>query len=1041
MGLFKAIFGTYSEREVKRLERLAAPIEALADTYAAKSDAELRAMTGILKKRLEDGETTDDILPDAFAVVREADARVLGKRPYHVQLLGGIVLHQGRIAEMKTGEGKTLVATLPAYLNALTGKGVHIVTVNEYLARRDSEEMGRVYDFLGLTTGLIVQGLTTAERQKAYNADITYGTNSEFGFDYLRDNMQTRRENITQRPLHFAIVDEVDSILIDEARTPLIISGMRNESVDVYKKADAFVRSLSRFELDEMDKAYEENRHRTSLSEERVKELRQELASFFAGLTVRPSATRGKATEEEDCDVIRGAEGEIGHLTRRGETKYRAHFGEMMKDKEVRAELDYLAVYALAAATRWEKDKDYRIRGNSVIPVSFRFHNALKSETGDMEVLCALGAKHGIAPEFDYVVDEKNRVATLTSAGIKKAEQYFGVSFGGDGETEDYTDESEALGELLPYVKQALQAHGVMERDRDYVVHRGEVLIVDHYTGRVMPGRRFSQGLHQALEAKEGVQIQGENQTIASITYQNFFRLYEKLSGMTGTALTEAQEFEEIYGLDVVEIPTNRPMIRVDHHDIVYRTEAGKYQAVLDIVRACREKGQPILIGTASVEKSEQLDAFLTKHGIKAAVLNAKNHEREAHIIAQAGTPGAVTISTNMAGRGTDILLGGNPEYLAKDALAREGVDAELIAQCDGTRPTEDEALLAVRARYRELLEKYREEVAPAAQRVRDAGGLFILGTERHESRRIDDQLRGRSGRQGDPGESLFIVSLEDNLLRLFGGELTAQRLARVSGGEDVPLQFGLLSRFIRNAQKSVEGRHFQARKSVLEYDDVMNQQREVIYGERRRVLFAEDAMPIVMRMVGEYIDDVLAAWDNGHDPQVLTSKLPFLLRSPEETEGMKEKELREMLMTRAEERVNANLEKVAEATGEPASNHARTILLATIDRLWMKHLGDMDDIRETVGLNSYAQRKPIVEYRLIGGQAFDDMIAELKKKVAETVLSLRVRVERARPTPPPMPKPAGESGGTRRVTKKVGPNEKCPCGSGKKYKYCCGMK
>ena len=1040
MGLFNAIFGTYSEREVKRLERLAAPIEALADTYAAKSDEELREMTGILRKRLENGETTDDILPDAFAVVREADARVLGKRPYHVQLLGGIVLHQGRIAEMKTGEGKTLVATLPAYLNALTGKGVHIVTVNEYLARRDSEEMGRVYDFLGLTTGLIVQGMTTAERQKAYNADITYGTNSEFGFDYLRDNMQTRRENITQRPLHFAIVDEVDSILIDEARTPLIISGMRNESVDVYKKADAFVRSLSRFELDEMDKAYEEDCRKTDLPEEQVQELRRELASFFAGLTVR-SAARGKTVEEEDCDVVRGADGETGRMTRRGETKYRAHFGEMMKDKEVRAELDYLAGYALTAATRWEKDKDYRIRGNSVVPVSFRFHNALKNETGDMEVLCALGAKHGITPEFDYVVDEKNRVATLTAAGIKKAEQYFGISFGGDGETEDYTDESEALGELLPYVKQALQAHGVMERDRDYVVHRGEVLIVDHYTGRVMPGRRFSQGLHQALEAKEGVEIQGENQTIASITYQNFFRLYEKLSGMTGTALTEAEEFEEIYGLDVVEIPTNRPMIRVDHHDIVYRTEAGKYGAVLEIVRACREKGQPILIGTASVEKSEQLDAFLSKNGIKAAVLNAKNHEREAHIIAQAGTPGAVTISTNMAGRGTDILLGGNPEYLAKDALAREGVDAELIAACDGTRPTEDESLLAVRARYRELLEKYRAEVAPAAERVREAGGLFILGTERHESRRIDDQLRGRSGRQGDPGESLFIVSLEDNLLRLFGGEMTAQRLARVSGGEDVPLQFGILTRFIRNAQKSVEGRHFQARKSVLEYDDVMNQQREVIYGERRRVLFAEDAMPIVMRMVGEYIDDVLAAWDNGRNPQALTSKLPFLLRSPEEPEGMKEKELREMLMTRAEELVNTNLGKVAEATGEPAANHARTILLATIDRLWMKHLGDMDDIRETVGLNSYAQRKPIVEYRLLGGQAFDEMIAELKKKVAETVLCLRVRVERTRPTPRPMPKPAGDTGGTRRVTKKVGPNEKCPCGSGKKYKYCCGMK
>ena len=1040
MGLFQAIFGTYSEREVKRLERLAAPIEALADTYAAKSDEELRDMTGILKKRLENGETTDDILPDAFAVVREADARVLGKRPYHVQLLGGIVLHQGRIAEMKTGEGKTLVATLPAYLNALTGKGVHIVTVNEYLARRDSEEMGRVYDFLGLSTGLIVQGMTTAERQKAYNADITYGTNSEFGFDYLRDNMQTRRENIAQRPLHFAIVDEVDSILIDEARTPLIISGMRTESTDVYKKADAFVRSLSRFELDEMDKDYQENRHRTSLSEEQVGDLRRKLAAFFAGLTVRPAPARGKTVDEQECDLIRGADGEVGHLTRRGEEKYREYFAETAKDKDMRAELDYLFIFALAAYTRWEKDKDYRIRGNSVVPVSFRFHNALKTEVGDMEVLYALGEKNGITPEFDYVVDEKNRVATLTAAGIKKAEKYFGISFGGDGDTEDYTDESEVLGELLPYVKQALQAHGVMERDRDYVVHHGEVLIVDHYTGRVMPGRRFSQGLHQALEAKEGVQIQGENQTIASITYQNFFRLYEKLSGMTGTALTEAQEFQEIYGLDVVEIPTNRPMIRVDHRDIVYRTEAGKYRAVLDIVRACQEKGQPILIGTASVEKSEQLDAFLRKNGVKAAVLNAKNHEREAHIIAQAGTPGAVTISTNMAGRGTDILLGGNPEYLAKDELTREGIAPELVARCDSAIRADDPELLAVQENYRKLLDKYRAEVAPAAEKVRQAGGLFILGTERHESRRIDDQLRGRSGRQGDPGESLFIVSLEDNLLRLFGGELTAQRLARLSGGEDLPLQFGILSRFIRNAQKSVEGRHFQARKSVLEYDDVMNQQREVIYGERRRVLFADDAMPIVMRMVGEYIDDVLAAWDNGHHPEALTSRLSYLLRSPEEPDGMKENELRELLLERAGKLVDANLQKLAEATGEPASYHARAILLANIDRLWMKHLGDMDDIRESVGLNSYAQRKPIVEYRLIGGQAFDEMVAELKKKVAETVLCLHVRVERTRPTPS-APKPAGDVGGTRRVTKKVGPNEKCPCGSGKKYKYCCGMK
>ena len=1043
MGLLQSIFGTYSQREVKKLERIAAKIEALADTYRAMTNEELRGVTDTLRARLAHGETTDDILPDAFAAVREADDRILGKRPFHVQLLGGIVLHQGRIAEMKTGEGKTLVATLPAYLNALTGKGVHIVTVNEYLAKCGWEEMGRVYGFLGLTTGLITQSMTTSERQAAYQADITYGTNSEFGFDYLRDHMKHRREDLAQRPLHFAIVDEVDSILIDEARTPLIISGARGESADTYKKADAFVRSLKKYVLDEAEKDYQEQTQDANIPAEYTAEKRMELAELFGTMAIAPAPTKEKPVDETAYDLVHGADGKAGHLTRRGREKVEKRFETDLHDPALKNEIIRLVRYAEEAYTRWDLGRDYRIQRDEVVPVSYAFHNALKNEGGDVEVLYALGAKHGIRLEFDYMVDEKNRVATLTSAGIRKAEAYFGISFGSEDGEGAVGEDSEELAELLPYIKQALQAHGVMERDRDYVVQGGKVLIVDHYTGRIMPGRRFNHGLHQALEAKENVAIQGENLTVATITYQNFFRLYEKLSGMTGTALTEEEEFRDIYCLDVVEIPTNRPMIRVDHPDIVYCTQESKYKRVVEIVKECQAKEQPVLIGTASVEKSELLDKYLRKNGIKAEVLNAKNHEREAHIIAQAGTPGAVTISTNMAGRGTDILLGGNPEYLAKDALKREGVSDELIAVCDSVLPTEDPEVLKVRADYAEKRKKYAEEIAPAAEKVRQAGGLFILGTERHESRRIDNQLRGRSGRQGDPGESLFIVSLEDDLLRLFGGETAAQRFSRLTGNQDYPLQFKMLSGFIRNAQKSVESRHFQARKTVLEYDDVMNQQREVIYGERQEVLTSDDPVSIAERMVRDYLSEQVAAWDGGKNPRAVTEELPFLLKDKNEIEGMREDELLSLLLDRAGELKKITLETVESTLNIPGKEFVRSAVLSAIDRNWMKHLEDMDDIKESVGLNSYAQRKPIVEYRLIGGEAFDEMVAKLKREIVRIVLTARPEKKApvAKKRPVPVPQPKGNTPAAPRRVTKTGPNDPCPCGSGKKYKYCCGVK
>ncbi len=910
MGLFSALFGSYSERQLKKIEPIAEKIEALSDKYADMTDEELAGMTDILRARLAGGETLDDILPDAFATVREADARVLGKRPFHVQLLGGIVLHQGRIAEMKTGEGKTLVATLPAYLNALTGKGVHIVTVNDYLARRDSEEMGRVYGFLGLTTGLVVPGISAKEKHEAYNADITYGTNNEFGFDYLRDNMALYRENMVQRGHAFAIVDEVDSILIDEARTPLIISGAGEKSSDLYERADKLARTLTKFVIKETD-------------------------------------------DKVDMDDI----------------------------------------------------------------------------------------------DQDYIVDEKAKTAVLTKNGIAKAEKFFGIENLSDNEGAD----------INRYLTQAIRAYGIMHRDEDYVVKDGEVIIVDPFTGRLMPGRRYSNGLHQALEAKEGVTVERENRTLATITFQNYFRMYGKLSGMTGTALTEESEFREIYRLDVVEIPTNKPMIRKDHDDMVYRTIAGKHRAILEQIKICQEKGQPVLVGTVTIEKSEVLSKMLTKNGIKHTVLNAKHHEREAEIVAQAGQPGAVTISTNMAGRGTDILLGGNPEFLAKNEMRRRDIPEELIAEVTGSAETEDAALLEARTLYRELYETFKREIEPNAKRVREAGGLFILGTERHESRRIDNQLRGRSGRQGDPGESCFYLSLEDDLLRLFSGNRLYNVVSRMGLDEDTPISARILSGSIRSAQQKIESNNFSRRKNVLTYDDVMNQQRDVIYRQRNQVLSDEDIRPLLENMIREHVSDTVAQHTMEEDPALWNldalraSLLGYITveddfdYSDQERAALTREELTEELTERA---IGLYHSKDVLFPDGQMREVERVVLLRAVDANWTEHIDAMEDLKETVGLNSYAQRDPISEYRILGADLFDEMTDAIKEQTVRVLLSVVPRREPIRRERVATPTHAGFAGGAtqqpRRVTtvkaRKVGANDPCPCGSGRKYKKCCGL-
>ena len=900
MSLADKLFGTYSERQIKKIIPTVDKIEALAQTYAAMGDGELRGITDKLRARLAAGETLEDILPDAFAAVREAADRVLGKRPFRVQLIGGIILHQGRIAEMKTGEGKTLVATMPAYLNALGGKGVHIVTVNDYLARRDSEEMGKVYGFLGLKTGLIVHGQTSEEKRAAYAADITYGTNNEIGFDYLRDNMVIYKESLTQRGYAFAIVDEVDSILIDEARTPLIISGRGAQSNELYQKAESFVRGLRAYKVKEMD------------------------------------------TKSDNENV-----------------------------------------------------------------------------------------------EEDYIIDGKAKRTVLTRHGVEKAEAFFGL--------ENLSDPENVT--INHHIMQALHAHGVMKRDVDYVVTQdGKVLIVDSFTGRIMPGRRFSDGLHQAIEAKENVKIQNENQTLATITFQNFFRLYGKLSGMTGTALTEENEFREIYGLDVVEVPTNRPMIRHDFHDVVYKNQAGKYRAIIAQIEECHKKGQPVLVGTVSVDKSEYLSSLLKKHGIPHNVLNAKQHEREAEIVAQAGKLGAVTISTNMAGRGTDIMLGGNPEFLARTDLKKNGYSEEEIVAATGMSDEIDERCAEARALYHENLEKYRAQIAPEADRVRTAGGLFILGTERHESRRIDNQLRGRSGRQGDPGESRFYLSLEDDLMRLFGSERILGIINRLGLEEDQPIDAKILSNSIEGAQKRLEGENFNRRKTVLEYDDVMNQQRNIIYKQRREVLDGEDISATIRGMLEKAVTEKLdlASGEHGFDPEAAREALLWITTPEDFHEGVTRQELEQTLIGR----VHALYEKQESVFGERMRELERVALLRAVDTNWMAHLDAMDDLRDGIGLNSFAHRNPLTEYRIASGEMFDEMIDKIRTDTVRMVLFAKPAEElRRREVAKQKTAELASVGGgkekprpvVRRASEKVGRNDPCPCGSGKKYKQCCG--
>lgn len=909
MGLISQVFGTYSDRQIKKIMPLVKQINSLGDKYKNMSDSDMRSQTDIFKKRLAAGETLDDILPEAYACIREASDRILGKRPFDVQLMGGILLHQGRITEMKTGEGKTMVAALPSYLNALTGNGVHVVTVNEYLACLGCEEMGRIHEYLGLTTGLIVARQKKDAKQAAYNCDITYGTNNEFGFDYLRDNMVTYKENRVQRGHNFAIVDEVDSILIDEARTPLIISGQGSDVDMLYDMADRFVRTLTKEVIKELD-----------------------------------------AKEDHDDS------------------------------------------------------------------------------------------------KADYIVDEKARTTTMTASGIAKAEKYFGI--------QNYSDPENA--DITHHIYQALKAHGIMHRDTDYVVKDDEVLIVDSFTGRIMPGRRFSDGLHQALEAKEGVKIQKENRTIATITLQNYFRMYHKLSGMTGTALSEENEFREIYNLDVVEVPTNRPMIRKDWPDVVYRTKAGKDRAIIEQIKTCHAKGQPVLVGTVSVEKSENLSKKLKGAGIPHTVLNAKYHEMEADIVAQAGKFGAVTISTNMAGRGTDIMLGGNAEYLAKAEMRKEGYEEGMIALATGSAQNVSEEVFAARDHYRELYKKYQDVIKPEADKVKAAGGLFVIGTERHESRRIDNQLRGRAGRQGDPGESRFYLSFEDDLMRLFGSDRISAMVERLGLDEDTPIDAKILSGSIESAQKKLEDQNFNRRKNVLSYDDVMNQQRTVIYNQRNEVLDNADLKDKIHSMIEGTLDDAVDAYlheDNIEqwDIEGLKAKYMGLLCTTDDFKdiGSDLAAARENIRKTLKDRANELYAKKEEVFGSDKMREIeRIVLLQNVDKKWMDHLESMDSLMEMIGLQAYAQRNPISEYRLVGADLFDEMITNIRDDTARMIMSVMPkpqvelkRVEVAKPvaanysdsSPKQVNKPIVNK------VQKVGRNDPCPCGSGKKFKKCCG--
>ena len=904
MGILRKIFGNYSEKEIKRILPLQKRVLDLEEEYRALTDEQLKNKTEEFKEMLTMGKTLDDILPEAFAACIEAADRVLGMRHFPVQILGGIILHQGRISEMKTGEGKTLVATLPAYLNALSGKGVHIVTVNDYLAKRDSEWMGKLYRFMGLSVGLIIHGMENDEKRAAYNADITYCTNNELGFDYLRDNMVIYKEQKVQREHNFAIVDEVDSILIDEARTPLIISGQGEKSTDLYTKANAFAKALKHNVVKEMN---------------------------------------SKTTDE---------------------------------------------------------DAGY---------------------------------------DGDYVVDEKAKTATLTPQGVKKAESYFGI---------ENLNDSENI-EISHHVNQAIKAHGIMKRDVDYVVKDGEVIIVDEFTGRLMFGRRYNEGLHQAIEAKEGVKVAHESKTLATITFQNFFRLYNKLSGMTGTAMTEETEFQEIYKLDVVEIPTNKPIARIDENDVIYKTERGKYTAVIEKIKECHEKGQPVLVGTVTIEKSELLSSLLTRSGIKHNVLNAKHHEKEAEIIAQAGKFGAVTIATNMAGRGTDIMLGGNAEYLAKAALRHDGLSEEMIVEATGFGETENPDIINARAAFKKYFEKFKEEIAPEAEKVREAGGLYIVGTERHDSRRIDNQLRGRAGRQGDPGNTKFYLSLEDDLMRIYGGERLSRMMDTLRVDENTPLESGMLSSTIENAQKKKEGINFAARKNVLEYDDVMNKQRELIYTQRNRVLNGEDLKETVLKMIDGTIEsyckiyladtlkdnwdlkglrDYFLGWITTEDDLEFTTEELNKIEIEDVIEKLKERA--HLLYEKREEEFSSKVMREIE----------RVILLRSVDNNWMEHIDNMDQLRQGIGLRAYGQHNPVVEYRNESYDMFTAMTDTIREQTAKHSLIFQLKKdEEVKRQKVATETSTGDKPLTVRGKGVVSKNALCPCGSGKKYKRCCG--
>ena len=908
MGLFSKIFGTYSEKEVKRVMPIVDKINGLEPEISKLSDEELTGKTQEFKKRLNEGETLDDILPEAFAVVREASKRVLGMRHFDVQLIGGIILHQGRIAEMKTGEGKTLVATLPVYLNALTGKGVHVVTVNDYLAKRDSEWMGKLYKFLGLSVGLVIAGMNSEQKQKAYNSDITYGTNNEYGFDYLRDNMVIYKNDMVQRPLNYAIVDEIDSILIDEARTPLIISGTAAESSVLYSQADDFVKRL-----------------------------------------------KSKVLVEEDNE------------------------------------------------------------------------------------------------KYDYIVDLKAKSATLTQKGIKKAEDYFKLENLNDLDNSD----------IVHHINQALHAHGIMKKDIDYIVKDGEVLIVDEFTGRIMYGRRYSNGLHQAIEAKEHVKIANESKTLATITFQNYFRMYDKLSGMTGTAMTEESEFREIYNLDVISIPTNKPMIRIDNNDVIYKNENAKFRAVVEDIKRSHEKGQPVLVGTVSIEKSEKLSSILKREGIKHEVLNAKYHEKEAQIIAQAGKFGAVTIATNMAGRGTDIMLGGNSEFLAKQEMKKQGFSEELIEQSTTHNETENEEILKARETFSKLEQRFDNEIKEEKQKVVDAGGLKIIGTERHESRRIDNQLRGRSGRQGDPGESRFYIALDDDLMKIFGGDMVTSVYNTLGADENMPLEMGILSRAVESAQKKVEGKNFSIRKHVLQYDDVMNTQRGIIYKQRKQVLDGENIHENILHMINSVAEETIQEYvGNGEEvnKEGLLQEIKTIF-NVNDLESLSKKHLDVQEITdELKEKALQNYDKKAEEIGQNEIGEVeRVVMLKVVDQKWMDHIDAMDELKDGIGLRAYGQKDPVVQYRIEGFDMFDKMVNDIKHDVVKILLNinrvnnverkqtikitsqgLEQAVNALKNSTPQESKEVSHIPVTNEGPK-VGRNDPCPCGSGKKYKNCCG--